>query len=171
VIFGLQRTRLEALQKMREDLAALAAARRITKIICLGVNADSRLSEQERQLIVALPLTEGFDQVGGAPEEKISEVLSSCSFGIFAQNELSFEKSGSFMAYAAHQVNILADFADPSKPEPICRLIAPQELLRGLSETELHIRAERLRVWQEKTSSWSIIAEQIGEAMNLKDPV
>ena len=67
------------------------------------------------------------------PEEKISELLSTCEFAISAQDELSITKSGTFMAFAAHGLNILSCYADASKPEPLSLLISPEELMKGIT--------------------------------------
>ena len=167
IIFGLQRTRLRALKRMQHSLSSLAAARHITKIISVGANSDSEINDEERELLAGLRLAEGFEQRGTESEQTISEMLSRASLGIFAQDELSYGKSGSFMAYAAHELSILADFADQSKPEPLCWLIAPRELLEGISQTELKTRGERLRQWQQRTSSWQLISAKVAEALQL----
>ena len=114
-----------------------------------------------------LGLVEGFDQRGPLPEEKISELLSMCMFGVSAQDDLSITKSGTFMAYAAHGLNIISCYADPLKPEPFSLMTRPAELLDGVPGRELKSRAERLRQWQERTSAWPHIANQIARALDL----
>jgi len=167
VIFGLQRARLRGLRKMRSSLSSLAAAGYITKIISIGAGSDSNLHDEERSLLNSLPLKEGFEQLGPRPEREISELLLAASFGIFAHDELSLTKSGTFMAYAAHELNVLADFADKSKPAPVCWLVTPRELSQGMSNSELKSRAESLRVWQRENSSWKLIGRTFAEALGL----
>ncbi len=167
VLFGLQRARIRALRKMQSSLRLLAAAGRITKIVTVGANGDG--NAEERGLLAGLGLAEGFEQRGPQPERAISKLLLTASFGISAQDELSYSKSGTFMAYAAHGLNIVAVCADRSKEEPLCLLIDPRELLQGLSETELKLRAERLRAWQKRTSSWQIIAAKFADALQLAE--
>jgi hypothetical protein len=168
VVFGLQGNRIRALEAMGKDLAALAAAGHITKIISVGQGSERQLADREAELLGALDLPEGFGREVALPEEEVSDLLSSVSFGIFGQNELSYGKSGSFMAYAAHQLNVIADFADPSKPPPVCWLVSPREMLGGISNIELDRRAECLRSWQEQTSSWNIIADRLGRALGVE---
>jgi hypothetical protein len=167
VIFGLQSSRIRALKNLRKNLAAIAAAKRITKIIAVGQGSDLDQANNERELLNSIGLVNGFEQLGSLSEEAVSDVLSGAAFGIFGQNELSCTKSGSFMAYAAHRLNVLADFAAPSKPPPICWLIAPAELLHGISEGELNQRAECLHLWQEQNASWDVIAARIAHALGL----
>jgi glycosyltransferase involved in cell wall biosynthesis len=167
VIFGLQRARLRGLRKMRSSLSSLAAAGYITKIISIGAGGDSNLHNEERSLLNALQLREGFEQLGSRPEREISALLLAASFGIFAHDELSLTKSGTFMAYAAHELNVLADFADKSKPAPICWLVAPLELRQGSSNSEWKSRAESLRAWQKENSSWELIARTFADALEL----
>ena len=167
VIFGLQRARLRGLRKMRSTLSSLAAAGYITKIISIGAGSDPNLHNEERSLLNALPLKEGFEQLGPRPEREISALLFAASFGIFAHDELSLTKSGTFMAYAAHELNVLADFADKSKPAPICWLVAPSELRQEGSNSDWKSRAESLRAWQRENSSWELIARTFADALEL----
>jgi hypothetical protein len=165
VLFGLQSARIRALRKMQRSLSSLAAAGRITKIITVGANGDG--DNEECGLLSGFRLAEGFEQRGPRPEREISELLLTAPFGISGLDELSYSKSGTFMAYAAHGLNIVAACADRSKEEPLCWLIAPHELLQGVSEGELKLRAERLRAWQKRTSSWQIIAAKFADALQL----
>ena len=106
---------------------------------------------------------------GPRPEREISELLLTATFGISGQDELSYSKSGTFMAYAAHGLNIVAACADQSKEEPLCWLIAPPELIQGVSEPELKLRGERLCAWQKRTSSWQIIAAKFADVLQLSE--
>lgn len=165
VIFGLQRGRVRDLRKMRDCLRPLAAAGRIRKIISLGAGIDPALEAEERSLLSTLELKEGFELRGSRPEREVSEALLRASFGVFVQNELSLTKSGTFMAFAAHEPNVIADFASTTKPPPICWLVSPRELLAEISNSELKGRAENLRSWQNENSSWDLIARTFAEAL------
>jgi hypothetical protein len=165
VIFGLQRARVRDLRKMRVSLGSLTSAGLITKIISIGAGNDPTLEAEERSLLGDLQLKESFEQRGPLPEREVSELLLRAAFGIFAQDELSLTKSGTFMAFAAHELNVIAQFADKSKPAPTCWVIAPQELLTGISNAELKARAENLRAWQYESSSWDLIAGTFAEAL------
>lgn len=166
VIFGLQRGRIRALKRMEGNLSSLAAAGHITKIISVGAGGDLSRADEERAVLTGLKLKEGFEQCGPRPEAEISNLLLTSALGIFAQDELSVTKSGTFMAYAAHELNVLADFAEASKPEPICWLVAPRELLAGISESELRGRAQHLLTWQGQVSSWNRITKAFVEALD-----
>ena len=168
VLFGLQANRIRALETMGESLMALTKAGKITKIISIGQGSDPQLSDRERKLLLDLDLSAGFSQEGALSEDKVSGMLSLASFGIFGQNELSCTKSGSFMACAAHQLNVLADFAEPSKAPPVCWLVSPKEVLGGIAQDELDRRAECLRMWQEQNSSWNVIADTLGCALGIE---
>ena len=167
VLFGLQGARIRALKKMQSSLSSLAAAGRITKIITVGANGDG--DDEEGRLLSSFRLAEGFEQRGPQPEREISRLLLTASFAISAQDELSYSKSGTFMAYAAHGLNIITACASRSKEEPLCWLITPRELLQSVSETELKLRGERLRAWQKRTSSWETIAAKFADALRLAE--
>ncbi|HEY2615613.1 MAG TPA: hypothetical protein VGI42_07865, partial [Chthoniobacterales bacterium] len=104
---------------------------------------------------------------GPLSEGKISELLSNSAFALSAQDELSITKSGTFMAYAAHGLNILSCYADASKSEPVCLLTTPNELVKGITDAELSARGERLREWQERTSAWPRIAGEIARGLKI----
>lgn len=166
VLFGLQGTRCRTLEAMKAELRALADKQVISKLITVGAGDEMEATEHERQLLDVLQLSAGFEQRGPVHEEEVSKLLLSAQFGISSQDELSLTKSGSFMAYAAHGLNIISPAAASGKVEPTCWLIAPSELLRGLSPNELRDRAERLRDWQQQTASWPHIAARFAEALH-----
>lgn len=168
VLFGLQFSRIRALEQMQGKLADLASAGCIKRIATVGHGSSEDANRRERELLERLNLPAGFTQHGALAELKVSEVLNSASFGIFGQNELSCQKSGSFMAYAAHQLNVIADFAQPTKPPPVCWLVAPLELLEGIAQGELDRRAKCLRMWQEENCSWEVIGNKVGRALGIK---
>ena len=168
VLFGRQDARIRVLKKMQDSLRSLVAARRITKVITVGATHPHH-DEEERSLLAKLSLAAGFEQRGPQDERDVSELLLTAAFGISAQDELSYSKSGTFMAYAAHGLNILAECADPTKEEPLSLLTSPHELLQGISHTELEVRAERLRAWQQQTSSWDLIAAKLAEVLQLSE--
>lgn len=165
VLFGLQRSRIRTLRKMGTELKSLAAAGKIRRIVTAGSGRSSEGDEEEFALLLDLELPDSFEQSGPLPEEKISALLSTGMFALSSQNELSITKSGTFMAAAAHGLNILSCHADASKPEPLSLLTSPDELSRGIAESELESRGEKLRQWQERTSAWPRIAQQVAKAI------
>jgi hypothetical protein len=167
VLFGLQRARIRALRQMQSSLERLASSGRITKLIVIGEGNSPEGDEEERALLSSLRWPRGFEQLGAQPEQSVSKLLLSAGFGIFGQNELSITKSGTFMAYASHGLNMLSDSGDHSKPEPFCWLVTAKELIAGISSSELAARAENLRNWQKRTSSWELIASKVAEALQL----
>jgi glycosyltransferase involved in cell wall biosynthesis len=167
VLFGLQRTRLRTLKRMHPQLKSLGAAGRIRKIATVGAGRSREGDEEELALLLELELSESFDQLGPLPEEKISDLLLGREFAISAQDELSITKSGTFMAAAAHGLNIISCYADASKPEPLSLLISPEELMKGVTGLELQSRGEKLRRWQERTAAWPYIADRIAQALKM----
>lgn len=165
VLFGLQGARLRALRTMAAELTALASASLLTKFVTMGGSNTADGNREEEEILRTLPLSRGAERAGALPEDEISAWLVRASFGISGQDELSLTKSGTFMACAAHALNILSPYADAKKEEPLCRLTTPAELLRGVSAEELRSRAEKLHAWQERTSSWSTIADRFAEAL------
>ena len=167
VLFGLQGSRVAALQRMHADLQRLAELGRVTKLVSVGGGATPEATARERELAATLPLRDGAEMRGALPEDQISAVLSGSAFGVSVQDELSVTKSGSFMAYAAHGLNILSPHAGSGRGEPLCWAMHPDELARGLSSDELRSRGEALQSWQERTCSWPRIADRFADSLQL----
>ena len=167
VLFGLQGSRIVALQKMQNELRKLAKLGRLTKLITIGGGTTEDGARRERELATTLPLRDGAEMRGALAEDQISDVLAASAFGISAQDELSVTKSGTFMAYAVHRLNILSPHAGTHQAVPLCWATHPDELARGLSHDELQTRARSLRDWQERTCSWSAIADRFAHALQL----
>ena len=165
VLFGLQGSRVRTLRRLRPELKSLAAAQRIRKLVTAG--GRNFHDADERDLLTGLQLVDGFEQHGALPEEAISELLSHASFGVSAQEAVSVTKSGAFMAYAAHGLNIISPFASPAEEPPLRWGTHPDELLQGISDEELSERGEKLRDWQEHACSWPHIAERFASALQL----
>jgi hypothetical protein len=159
VLFGLQPSRIKALETGLDELRKLATRGIITRLVSIGAGTtDAR----ERQILDSLPLTGGAKMTGPLNEEEISSWLSRASFGLSAQDELSATKSGTLMAYAAHELNVLSVSSNPPRYS-----ITPAELLGGIPAEELHARATAARDWQEENCSWTHIAEQFARALQL----
>jgi hypothetical protein len=167
VLFGLQRSRIRALRRMGAELKSLGAAGRIRRIVTAGSGRSREGDDEELALLLEIELIDSFEQRGPLPEEKISELLSTCEFAISTQDELSITKSGTFMAFAAHGLSILSCYADASKPEPLSLMTSPKELMNGVTHLELQARGEKLRRWQERTSAWPHIANQVARVLGM----
>jgi hypothetical protein len=167
VIFGSQPSRIWTLSRMHSDLKALGAAKVIRKIVTVGGGQTLAGNEEEFTHLMKLDLIDGFEQLGPSTEEKISKLLRTSEFGISGQDDRSVLKSSTLMAYAVHGLNIISCFADASKPEPLCLMVSPDELMQNVTEIELRARSERLRQWQERTSSWPQIAHEVARILEL----
>jgi hypothetical protein len=167
VLFGLQHSRIRTLRTMLPALKSLGGTGKIRKIVTAGAGQSREGDDDEAALLTELDLSEGFDQRGPLPEEKISELLSACEYALSAQDEPSITKSSVFMAYAAHGLNIISQYADVSKSEPLSLLISPDELNKGVTRTELEHRGEILRQWQERIAAWPSIANQVARVLGV----
>jgi glycosyltransferase involved in cell wall biosynthesis len=160
VLFGLQPSRVRALQMALPHFQQLAARGVVSRLVTIGGGARD---PREKELLDRLELRDGTAQHGAAAEHEVSALLSRASFGVSAQDELSATKSGTLMAYAAHGLNVIS-----VNPEPPRFTTTPAELLAGISPAELQARAEGFRHWQEENCSWPGIAEQFARALRLQ---
>lgn len=167
VLFGLQATRIRTLEKMGGELRQLAGDCRLVKIITAGSGVVG--DDKERELLLELQLRDGFEQRGALAEADISQLLLQAEFGVSAQDKLSLTKSGTFMAFAAHGLNIISPYGAPSADEPLCWVTAPAELLGGVAPAVLQERSRLLQSWQKRTASWPHIAKQFARALRLED--
>jgi phytoene dehydrogenase-like protein len=159
VLFGLQVNRIKTLREMRSDLQRAT----LRKVITFG-GGNTAQDDVEQTLAPAAK----FELRGAVTAEEASHLLARATFGISAQDPRSIMKSGTFMAYAAHGLNILSPYAEPLGAEPLCWLTSPSELAAGVAAEELKSRAENLRRWQERTASWPEIAQRFAEALQLE---
>jgi hypothetical protein len=165
--FRSARLKYQTLRQLKSELKGLAAAERITGIVVMGGGNTSKGDDQDRALLGVCGLKQRFEQRGMFPKAEIWAALSAATFAISAQTKMSLMKSSTFMAYAAHGLNILSPIANPLASEPLCWLTSPAELRTGISAGQLHAQAENLRVWQERTSSWPRIASEFARALQL----
>lgn len=166
VVFGSQGTRLRALREIADPLRELARSERIKRIISVGAEASETAKRDEESTLDSLQLRGRFEQLGAQPAADISSLLAASEFGIAAQDPLSYTKSTTVMAYAAHGLNILTPSADAAADEPGCLLTSPAELARGLDQGELDRRGRDLRTWYERTASWPQIARAFADALS-----
>ena len=167
VLFGLQGSRLATLKKMQSDLASLARDGVVTKIVTIGSGNTADIERAESEMLDSFQLRERFELRGTLPENEVSRLLARATFAISAQDESSVTKSGTFMAYAAHALNIISPHAGSARGEPLCWATRPDELGAGLSAAALADRAEKLGAWHERTCSWPRIAEEFARALRL----
>ncbi|MDQ6913626.1 MAG: hypothetical protein M3128_12215 [Verrucomicrobiota bacterium] len=165
VVFGLQATRLRTLRQFGKLPDAIA------KIITCGAQNTPAGDAKEEKILQRLGLTSGYEMRGALAEREISQLLGRATYALSAQDELSLMKSGTFMACAAHGLNIISPAADSLGAEPLCWLTSPEELGAGISPNELETRAKNLREWQARTSAWSMIAGRFAEALQFEKAV
>lgn len=161
VIFGRLPSRIETLRVLQREIRTLAQAAILQRIVTLGSGAEETALARERELLNSCALTGGFLQLGRVPADEASRVLSTATYALFAQPILSLTKSCTFMAYAQHSLRVIVRPDVMQQSAPSSFLIAPSELLEGLPAAQQEQRAGDLRRWQERTSSWSRIAQRL----------
>ncbi|TLD68423.1 glycosyltransferase [Phragmitibacter flavus] len=165
VVFGKQGTRLMSLRPMLAGLQRLSEAGRLKKLVILGGSDDGGRAEREL-LKEVLPL-EQVEATGFVEEGELSAILDGAEFGISGQDWSSVEKSTTFMAYAAHGLNILSPFAGSDTRAPFAWLTGVEELLAedGDLDGRLIERSQALRDWHASTASWPAIAAKMSEGL------
>lgn len=170
VVFGKQGTRMLALNGMKEALAKLAQKKRLTRLVIAGGAPDGAKAE----LAVAKEFL-AEDQVtvtGFLEDSALSQLLFKAEFGLSGQDWLSVEKSTTFMAYAAHGLNILSPHAGKDSRTPFAWITSADELLTDdvQMEQKLRDRSLALREWYESTASWSAITARMSASFKVRTP-
>jgi hypothetical protein len=161
ILFGKQANRVSALQDFASWLPKLYEAGLLIQLSVVGPTDNESLSELENRLLHSLLPPDKVVQFGALASVKLSNLMSSCEYGIFAQTPLSWQKSTIFMAYAAHCIEVVAPFEWPSESKHAHLISSPSSLIND-SRTDKNNLAKGflLGSWYEKSCSWQLLAKQ-----------
>lgn len=170
VLFGMQGTRVRALRELKEDLTKLHCSKLLEKLTLVGGGSNDKSVIEEKKLLEStLPHT-AYSHIGVVSSQEVSNILWQAEFGISCQSWRSFTKSGSFMAYAAHGLNILSPHATRQEShKPFCWLTHPRELATqsDILNTTLLERSRQLQSWYRQHADWSKIAQTFKQAFEV----
>lgn len=166
VLFGMQGNRVNTLQLVQSEIKSLYNSRRLKKLLLIGGGNSEELEIVEKKLLEQTLPRDSYCCIGIASSQVISTILSQAEFGISTQSWQSFTKSGTFMAYAAHGLNILSPYAAKQSQKPFCWLTHPSELEQpsDFLNNALKERSRNLQLWYNETCNWSVIAQEIKDA-------
>lgn len=155
VLFGRQGTRIYALRQLGPELKALYEQGRLKKLTTMG-GGNAALQAAEDEAVRACLPADAVNACGFVDEVEASRMLSRAELGVSCQTWSSVTKSTTFMAYAAHGLNILSPFAGSEPRAPFNWLTSAKELRENRPELPVLLdeRSAQLREWHRQHASW-----------------
>ena len=171
-LFGRQGSRLSTLEAMGAWLGKLHEGGRLVRLQVLGSRESDAMNRREDALLRSMLPEGAYELLGLQSPPHLSKLLGAAEFGLFSQSSASITKSGVFMAYASHGMNILTPSSSGETEPPQCWLTHPSELLETAASPcgLLTERARHLLEWYEQNASWPRLAAAYREAMKIPAP-
>jgi hypothetical protein len=157
VIFGLPYGRWETLQMFHRHIGSWQKSGVLTKLHLIGPR-DKKFDLRSARLIESYPDRTVVEQHGELSAGKVSRLLYRSQFGLTNANDLTWSKSTAFMAYVAHDCNVVTQ--SKFNFEPLSFAFAPDDVATA-SDVELCRRITVLREWFEDNADWEILAGKI----------
>lgn len=155
VIFGLPYTRLQAALTFAGWIAAWKKSGRLSRVHLIGPR-DAKFTPQADAILTGEHVVE-HGEVGAA---QVSKLLLETEFCLSISNELTWSKSGAFMAYAAHGCAVVT--AHSGSSEPLLYTVSAPDLEAMSPEIAERMGGE-LRRWYFQNADWPLAAARIAE--------
>lgn len=167
VLFGLQGSRLLALEGMAPWLPTLHRKGIIKRLGVVGARGKQAANDREDALLASALPEEAVDLHGALPAESVSSLLQQAEVGLFAKVSHGYTKSTIFMAYASHGVCIVSPEHVGDYEPPLCWVTHPSEFSKGRSIEDVIRRGNSLQQWYSDNASWEHVASIYKEALSV----
>lgn len=165
-IFGLPYTRLQTVRVFAQWLQAWRGSGRLRKLHLIGP-PDEKFSPQTDEILARIFEETHVVRHGELSAVEVSQQLAATEFCLSAQNNLTWSKSGTFMAYAAHGCAVVTDQRYEAAP---LEFAVPAASLEQATDAEIHERASKLREWYVGNATWEITAQRIADVIAASKP-
>jgi hypothetical protein len=155
VVFGLPFGRMQTLQVFGAEIAAWHQRGLMTRLHLVGPEAAAPVPPDSNPILRS---SSAVVRHGVLPESGVSQLLGSARFALTNVNALTWSKSGTFMACAAHGCAAVVERRDAAGP--LRHAIARDEVGR-LSIDEVESRAAALKRWYEENAAWAVTARRL----------
>lgn len=163
-IFGLPYTRLQTLREFSGWLRSWNQSGRLTQLHLIGPR-DFKFSPQADALLADMLPADAVVEHGELEPAEVSRQLQEAEFCLSSSNELTWSKSGTFMAYAAHDCAVIASASFTL--EPLAFTIAPEDLT-AIAEQAAQAKGTQLRRWYLENAEWRLVASRIAAIVERK---
>ncbi len=156
-IFGLPYTRLQTLREFGASICSWRTSGRLTHLHLIGPR-DFKFSPQADALVAEILPPDAVTQHGELQPAEVSRRLQDAEFCLSSSNELTWSKSGTFMAYAAHGCAVIVPQSSTS--DPLAFTIAPDDVT-AITAQVAEAKAAQLRRWYGQNADWGLIASRV----------
>jgi glycosyltransferase involved in cell wall biosynthesis len=157
VIFGLPFGRLQTVELFRDWILAWGKTGRLRVLHLVGPS-DEKFTAQAHTLLAGCLPPAAIVQHGALSPAEVSRRLLRAEFCLSPATKLTWSKSGSFMAFAAHACPIVS--IDGTSSPPLNETIPPAEVAT-ITESEARQKAAALREWYSRNADWDVSAKRI----------
>lgn len=157
VIFGLPFSRLQTIQLFRDSISAWGKTGRLRVLHLVGPR-DEKFSAQADDILAQCLPPNAIVQHGALPAAEISLRLLGAEFCLSPVTKLTWSKSSSFMAFAAHGCPIVS--MEQTSSPPLHETIPPADVAT-ITETDARQKAGALREWYSRNADWDVTAKRI----------
>lgn len=154
LIFGLPYTRLQTLREFGESIRGWSQSGRLTRLHLVGPR-DFKFSPQADALLAEMLPAGAVADHGELEPADVSRRLQGAELCLSSSNELTWSKSGTFMACAAHGCAVVTPEACNS--EPLKFTIAPEDVT-AITAAVTEAKGQQLRRWYQQNAEWTLIA-------------
>ncbi|MFN2477052.1 MAG: hypothetical protein ABR526_12025 [Chthoniobacterales bacterium] len=164
VIFGLPYTRLQTLREFSDAIRSWSESRRLTRLHLVGPR-DFKFSPQADALLAEMLPRDVVVEHGELEPAQVSRAFHGAEFCLSSSNELTWSKSGTFMAYAAHGCAVVAPRSFSA--EPLAFTIAREDVT-AITAHAAEAKGEQLRRWYGENAQWESIANRVAAIVQRK---
>lgn len=157
LIFGLPYTRLQTLREFTDSIRSWNESGRLSRLHLIGPR-DFKFSPQADALIAEMLPADAVTDHGELEPAEVSRWLQGAEFCLSSSNELTWSKSGTFMAYAVHGCAVVVPVSSTS--EPLGFTIASADVT-AIATQAAEAKGEQLRQWYQQNAEWELIASHV----------
>lgn len=158
-IFGLPYTRLQTMRLFADWLSRWHSSGRLGRLHSIGPR-DRKFTPQADALAASALPADAIKDHGELEPEDVSKILLEAEFCLSSTNELTWSKSGTFMACAAHGCPVV--IPDLANAEPLLLTTAAADLATISSDLPAQ-KGAQLRAWYQENAGWDQTAKRVAD--------
>lgn len=162
VIFGLPYGRWQTLQAFDGEIRSWQQSGTLTRLHLIGPT-DAKFDLRSEALLKSHSQPKVVNRHGQIPPEQISTLLSKVQFALTTADELTWNKSTTFMAFLAHGCVVVTKSKSAISPLSYC--VTPDEV-QTLSAGQIEAKSRAGREWYETNADWKILTARVSDLIS-----
>lgn len=158
-IFGLPYTRLQTVRLFADWLSRWHASGRLTRLHLIGPR-DQKFAPQADALAAAALPADAMMNHGELEPDAVSKALLEVEFCLSSSDKLTWSKSGTFMACAAHGCCIV--IPERENRDPLRLTVAAADLATTVPELSAQ-KGAQLHTWYLEKADWDRTGKRVAE--------